>query len=197
MELMVEHGYAGTTMSMITERSGMPASSTYWHFGSKESLLLSVVEYSANSWLAALPRWESLSGSPVERLSELVEHATVSLNDQVFRRVIMLLALENSGSQEVMNTVRRVRQSAAGGFRKAFSEIFTGADDPNVRSFADELGVFCLAATDGIFLALDFDDNVDVRKQFAFLRTAFMSLGTEFMSRRNTSIFVVESNRHT
>jgi AcrR family transcriptional regulator len=67
-ELMAEAGYSGTSISMICRRSGLPPSSTYWHFGSKEGLLSAVVEDGARRWLEGLPRWGTIEGSPEERL---------------------------------------------------------------------------------------------------------------------------------
>jgi AcrR family transcriptional regulator len=185
LELMSEHGYAGTSMSMIRKRSGVAASSAYWHFGSKESLLASVVEYSAREWLASLPRWERMSGTPVERLAEMVDRAAASVVEQPFLRVLMLLALERASSEESMAVIRRVRTTASGGFRKAFSEIFTSADDEDAREFANELAMFCLAVSDGIFLAAEIDRDVDVRRLFRFLRTSFMAVALDFVTRRD------------
>jgi AcrR family transcriptional regulator len=185
LELMSENGYAGTSMSMIRKRSGVAASSAYWHFGSKESLLASVVEYSAREWLASLPRWEQMSGTPVERLVEMVDRAAASVVNQPFLRVLMLLSLERGGSEESMAVIRRVRTTAAGGFRKAFSEIFTSAGDDEVLEFANEVSMYCLAVSDGIFLASEIDSEVDVRRLFRFLRTSFMAVGLEFVTRRD------------
>jgi AcrR family transcriptional regulator len=185
LELMSERGYAGTSISMITKRSGISASSTYWHFDSKESLLMSVVEYSAKRWLASLPRWELMSGTPTERLSELLDRVAETLASQPFLRVLMLLALEQASSEESMAVIRRVRHTAAGGFRKAFAEIFTSSEDEDAREFAGQLAAYCLAVTDGIFLASEIDGSVDLRQWMRFLRTSFMSLGVDFMARRD------------
>jgi AcrR family transcriptional regulator len=186
LELMAERGYAGTSISMVTKRSGLPASSTYWHFGSKEALLAAVVEYSAIGWMASLPRWDDLQGSPAERLSALLDQAAASLASQPFLKVLMLLSLEQPHMDgEWLESVRRVRHSAAGGLRKAFAETFTSAHDPDVQAFSSDLATFALAVTDGIFLASEIDANVDIPKMFRFLRTAFLALGTEYMSRKD------------
>jgi AcrR family transcriptional regulator len=185
LELMSERGFAGTSISMITKRSGISASSTYWHFDSKESLLVSVVDYSATRWLASLPRWELMSGTPAERLSELLDRVAETLANQPFLRVLMLLALEQASSEESMAVIRRVRHTAAGGFRKAFAEIFSSSEDEDVREFAAQLAAFCLAVTDGIFLASEIDGRVDMRQWLRFLRTSFLSLGVDFMARRD------------
>jgi AcrR family transcriptional regulator len=185
LQLMSAHGYAGTSISMITKRSGMPASSTYWHFGSKEALLVSVVEYSAKGWLASLPRWDGMSGTPVERLSQLLDRAGDTLANQPFLRVLMLLALEQGRSAQSMDVIRSVRRSAAGGFRKAFGEIFTSAEDEDVKSFAEALARFALVVADGVFLASEIDSEVDVARMFRFLRTSFLAIGAQFMAERD------------
>ena len=73
--LMSERGYAGTSISMITKLSGLPASSTYWHFGSKERLLSEVLEHAATSFLHSLPRLEDVEGTPRERVHKIVRVA--------------------------------------------------------------------------------------------------------------------------
>ena len=42
--LMAERGFAGTSISAVSRRSGLPSGSIYWHFDSKEDLLAAVVE---------------------------------------------------------------------------------------------------------------------------------------------------------
>src|SRR6202008_2038959 len=39
-----EHGYRGTTVNDIVARSGLSKGTFYWHFKSKEELLLAVLE---------------------------------------------------------------------------------------------------------------------------------------------------------
>ena len=86
-----------------------------------------------------------------------------------------------------MAVIRRVRYTAAGGFRKAFAEIFTFSEDEDVREFAGQLAAYCLAVTDGIFLAAEIDENVDMTRWMRFLRTSFMSLAVDFMVRRDVA----------
>jgi AcrR family transcriptional regulator len=51
---MAERGFAGTSISEVSKRSGLPASSIYWHFTSKEGLLGAVVEEGAQGWFDEL-----------------------------------------------------------------------------------------------------------------------------------------------
>ncbi|GAA5023139.1 TetR/AcrR family transcriptional regulator [Streptomyces siamensis] len=42
-ELMSQHGYAATSISMISTACGLPTSSIYWHFGSKEGIYVAML----------------------------------------------------------------------------------------------------------------------------------------------------------
>ena len=37
-EIAGERGYDGTSIALVSERSGLPASSIYWHFEDKDAL---------------------------------------------------------------------------------------------------------------------------------------------------------------
>ncbi|MFI7101058.1 TetR/AcrR family transcriptional regulator [Streptomyces sp. NPDC050161] len=53
-ELFAEKGYRQTTFAAVAERSGISRGSIPWHFGSKEGLLLAVLERSVNLISAGL-----------------------------------------------------------------------------------------------------------------------------------------------
>ena len=61
-KLLAERGYAAASIALIAKTSGLPASSIYWHFDSKENLLAAVVERGARRWLDSQPRWHSFKG---------------------------------------------------------------------------------------------------------------------------------------
>lgn len=49
-DLFAEQGYRGTSVQQIGERAGISRGSIFWHFGSKEGLLLAVVDRAFASW---------------------------------------------------------------------------------------------------------------------------------------------------
>ena len=61
---MAERGYAGLSIAAVKKKSGLPSGSIYWHFESKEALLLSVIEQAAARWLEVLPDPSSLTVPP-------------------------------------------------------------------------------------------------------------------------------------
>src|SRR6476469_8959785 len=69
--LMAEHGYEAATVAALVERSGIPPSSVYHYFGSKEGILLAVMERGAERFFADLPTWDRRLGSPAEHLESV------------------------------------------------------------------------------------------------------------------------------
>ena len=52
-----DRGYEGTSIALVSERSGLPASSIYWHFEDKDHLIAAVIEHSFNRWLENIRAW--------------------------------------------------------------------------------------------------------------------------------------------
>ena len=105
-----ERGYEGTSIGLVSERSGLPASSIYWHFKDKDALLAAVIEHSFGVWLAGVGEWaprlpdESLE----QRVAALIESKTKTL-------------LESSGDQP------RQRTAAVPAAREVLSRLGEGA----------------------------------------------------------------------
>jgi AcrR family transcriptional regulator len=184
LELMAEQGFSGTSISMVCRRSGLPPSSTYWHFGSKEGLLAATVEHGAGQWLAAMPRWEQLEGSPEDRLRAMLKNAAESLADRpAFMRILILLPLEREMDQPSLEIIRTVRYRAAAGFRHAFREIFQAGDldGATADAYCADLARFALSVVDGAFVAFEIDrDAGQLARNFELLANAFLDLGRHF-----------------
>jgi AcrR family transcriptional regulator len=184
--LMTEHGYAATSISMITKMSGLPASSTYWHFGSKEQLLGAVIESAAGTWLHGLKRWKDISGSPRERLSEMMRIGATdwSAGRPAFLRLIFLIALETgSANQEVLETLRRVRKQVKRTFRRAFIDEYGEPDGPETEEFVERLASFCLAIADGVFIGGEIDRKQDPDALYQYLAVAFFAIADDYWAR--------------
>ena len=53
-EVATERGYEGTTISLVSKKSGLPPTSIYWHFADKDDLIAAVIERSFLRWMGAL-----------------------------------------------------------------------------------------------------------------------------------------------
>src|SRR4051794_31359101 len=58
--LILRGSVSATAISDLVRLSGVPASSIYWHFGSKEGLVAAVAAAGVERWLAALPDPQAL-----------------------------------------------------------------------------------------------------------------------------------------
>src|SRR5438067_11777624 len=55
LAIAAERGYDGTTVALVQEATGLPASSIYWHFGSKDELLAATLDPAYRRWRASTP----------------------------------------------------------------------------------------------------------------------------------------------
>jgi AcrR family transcriptional regulator len=187
--LMSERGYSGTSISMITKLSGLPASSTYWHFGSKERLLAEVLESAAMTWLRSLPRWTDLKGDPRQRFAQMLEVGATDWSGgrPAFLRLMFMIALEQGDARgEILETIRRVRAQVKRTFRHAFVEAYGEPKDKRTREFADRLVTFALALVDGLFLATQIEgDAIDEVAQYNMLEPAFFALADQYAAAKD------------
>jgi AcrR family transcriptional regulator len=151
--LMAEQGYDAATVAAIVERSGIPPSSIYHYFGSKEGVLLAVMERGAARFFEDLGEVERRVGSQLEHLQMLVATIADTLERRPdFLRILVVMAAQpiNAGEGEVHRVVNRVRELALVRLREQMRIVF--GLDPRGGP-ADELARFALAAIDGAFVA--------------------------------------------
>ncbi|MCV7172864.1 MULTISPECIES: TetR/AcrR family transcriptional regulator [Mycolicibacterium] len=171
--LMATRGYAATSISDIQRACGLPPSSIYWHFGSKEGVLAAVMERGAERFFAAIP--DAGAATPPEQLE-----ATARLLAQHpdFLRLFYLLSLERHDDTAVATVVRRVRDTAIAGFRSAIGAMLPPDTTPQVAArVADELTTFAVAQSDGVFLADHLEPgHTDVERMYRRLFQAITAL---------------------
>ncbi len=86
VELFAEHGYEGTSLREIAERLGVTKAALYYHFKSKEDIILSLVEdYQAQ--MDALIAWAGSHPANAETRREILSRYMhiVAERSQVFR----------------------------------------------------------------------------------------------------------------
>jgi AcrR family transcriptional regulator len=151
--LIAEHGFEAATVAALVKAAGIPASSIYHYFGSKNGVLLAVMERGAQRYFAELQLPERRLGSPREHLRALLEAATATLERHPdFLRILVVMAVQPSaaGDGEVHRVVERVRELALQRLREQMRVVF---DLDPASDEADHLARFWLAASDGAFVA--------------------------------------------
>src|SRR5262245_8659147 len=117
--LMAERGFAGTSIAAVSQRSGLPSGSIYWHFESKEALLGAVMEDGARRWFDALPRSDDLPTDPAERTAALFDAVDASLESHPeFLRLLLLIALERRDVDHVAGSYPTRARPRAGAHPK-------------------------------------------------------------------------------
>ena len=65
--VMAEHGFEAATLARVVEEAGIPMSSVHHHFGSKDGILLAIMERGADCFFADLPDLHARAPAPAAR----------------------------------------------------------------------------------------------------------------------------------
>jgi AcrR family transcriptional regulator len=187
-QIAAERGYEGTSIGLVSERSGLPASSIYWHFKDKDALIAAVIERSFAQWLTGAggsgPRRPD---EPVrERVNAMTERTAKALQQSPdFLRLGLMLALER---RQVEPSARKmflaVRTEALRRSARSYGELFPDLTNAEVH----RLATFAMAMIDGLFIASEIDgDTTDLLGDFDLRTTALMAVADELVARKRTS----------
>ena len=155
--VMAEHGFEAATVARVVDEAGIPMSSVYHYFGSKDRILLAVMERGAERFFADLPNLNRRPGRPAQHLAMVVSAAASTLQRHPsFLRLLIVLATQPpaAGDGEIQAVVFRVREHALELLRTQIAAAF--GDDPQSPA-TDQLARFALAAIDGAFVACQAD----------------------------------------
>ncbi|MEU3508251.1 TetR/AcrR family transcriptional regulator [Streptomyces longwoodensis] len=152
--LMATRGYDGTSISALAKSSGLPASSIYWHFGSKEGVLKAVMErgaarFAAETSVDDVPR----DRSPREKVTWVLQRATRLIEESPeFLRLQMILLL-SAPTGDANAAVGQLRQRQREGLRDMLALCFAEPGEPAATEIAERLVDLAAATFEGAFLA--------------------------------------------
>jgi AcrR family transcriptional regulator len=169
--LMATHGYAATSISDIRKACGLPPSSIYWHFGSKEGVLAAVMQRGADRFFAAIPEADDAGG-------QLAILATLQSQHPEFLRLFYMLSLERNNEPAVAAVIRSVRETAIRRFRDAIARLLPADVRPaKADRVVTELTAMAVALSDGVFFAEHLEpDSTDVERMYQRLFQALTAL---------------------
>jgi AcrR family transcriptional regulator len=177
--LIADQGYEAATVAALVERAGIPASSIYHYFGSKEGVLLAVMERGAERFFEELPGPDRRRRSRLEHLRELVGASSTTLaRHPDFLRILVVMAAQAKGAADgdVYAVVNRVRELALVRLRAEMQTVF-GVDAHG--DVADHLARFALAAFDGAFVAQQSQPDLTLRSLLEHLPAAIIAVRRE------------------
>src|SRR5690349_19954430 len=93
--VMAEHGFEAATLVRVVDEAGLPMSSVYHYFGSKDGILLAVMQRGADRFFADVPPIGRRVGTPEEHLHAVVSAAVSTLERHLsFLRLLIALAAQ-------------------------------------------------------------------------------------------------------
>lgn len=157
-DLMSRHGYAATSISMISAACGLPVSSIYWHFRSKDGIYVAVLERARTALLAVLPPSEVPGADVAQRLDTFLTEVEDAFQRHP-RGVKLLLGLgmvEQDASAAAAAQVHLYRDALLAWARDSVNSVFALGDRPEV---VDELARFTLRMASGTAVARWFEPD--------------------------------------
>ena len=173
--VMATEGFDAATVARVVEVSGVPLSSVYHYYGSKDGVLLAVMERGAGRFFADVPIPDHRLGSAVAHLRAVVTGAIYALDRHPdFLRLLVAFAVQprRDDGGEVADVVAAVRSQALAILRGQIALAF--GDDRRSRG-TDRLARFALAAFDGAFVASCADRNTTLAALLAPLPDALVA----------------------
>ncbi|MEG3632424.1 TetR/AcrR family transcriptional regulator [Micromonospora palythoicola] len=175
-------GYDGTSIALVSEKCGLPASSIYWHFKNKDDLLAAVIERSFDIWADALTLPGDDTDPAPDRVAALAGQVAKTLLDSPdFLRLGLMLTLERRPEEpSARRMFLQVRDTARARLAAVLATLAPSAD----RDAIELVTTYAIAAADGLFIAKEIGgDSVDLMPLFDLharaLHDALVRLTTE------------------
>jgi AcrR family transcriptional regulator len=173
--VMAEDGFEAATLARVVAESGIPMSSVYHYYGSKDGILLAVMQRGAERFFADLPDPDERMGTAGQHVTQMVATVVETLErNPSFLRLLIVFALQPpQGESDVEAIVGRVRATALARLRKQLALAF--GDEPRSAAIA-QLARFALAAFDGGFVAARTDPGATLEGVLGPLPTALVAM---------------------
>jgi AcrR family transcriptional regulator len=161
--LMGARGYAATSISALSKECGLPASSIYWHFGSKSGVLGAVMERGSRRFFAAadaarLPD----AAEPRDRLAVLLQLSAQAVHAHPqFLRLFIVLLLGSEGEHAQHDVVARVRAEGERLLRQGLAHCYAPWGEAVALRISAGLGDVALALFDGVFISGQATESYD------------------------------------
>ncbi len=173
--VMAQDGFEAATLARVVEEAGIPMSSVYHYYGSKEGILLAVMERGAQHFFDDLPDSARRVGRPAQYLATVISTAAETLERHPnFLRLLIVFAAQPPAiaGGEIAGVVSRVRTL---GLERLQREIALAFDDEPASPATIRLAQFALAAFDGAFIATQADPEISLVELLSPLAPAMVA----------------------
>ena len=150
--LLLRGSVSAMSISDLVRVAGVPASSIYWHFGSKEGLVSAVAAAAVERWLDSLPDPAILPATGEARVLAGIAAVTEALaRDARAVTLVTKVGVElGQGNQTGIEVVRRARADVVRYGVRLFAPAFKGLSDADARTAAERMSALLMATADGI-----------------------------------------------
>lgn len=183
LSIASERGYDGTTVALVTERTGLPASSIYWHFGSKDKLLAATLEHSWEEWRASIGPWRKQNEPEdlFERLRYRFTQAATGLTmNPEFWGLGLLLAMQQRVQEPAARKIFvEVRRTTTAGIRDDWAPLVDPAALERDPRIPDRLARFYMIMMDGMFVHVRSTAAQDVTRMVSLFADGAAAMLTE------------------
>lgn len=179
--LMAAHGYRATSMNDLIVESGVASSSIYWHFGSKAGVLAALMERGATAFFdsiqAAAPA--ASHDDPRAALEHVIHHSlnTVKENPS-FLTLYFDFLLHPDDEPAVQEQVTAVRKAALETVRAHLRTSYAPYGAKRAIRIADRVAPLAIANFDGLFVALQSNDETNLKRMLKDVADALHFVAT-------------------
>jgi AcrR family transcriptional regulator len=178
-----ERGFEGTSINLVSERSGLAASSIYWHFKDKDQLIAAVIDRSWAAWIERIDRPVAVPrGVNPTELFHLVLQGTGSALEEFpdFLRLGLMLILEHRPEDPTARArFIEVREATAERVRQAYELFFADLSGDDIAS----LVTLTIALADGLFIAREANE-LELFNAFDLMACAILGAAEQLRSAR-------------
>ena len=164
-ELAHELGYQGTSISKVVERSGLPASSVYWHFTDKDALFAAMIQHSFKQWRAALPKWTTPArdGSRRDELAARIRSAidSIATKPEFWRLGLLLSVQRQPAERQARLLFKDIRRRVIANMASFWRHVLPPGHERRAPGLPELLARFTMATADGLFVSAQIDSDFD------------------------------------
>lgn len=167
-DLAQELGYQGTSISKVVERSGLPASSVYWHFADKDALFAAMIHHSFEQWAANLPKWTPPT-KDVSRRDELAARirsaiASIAGNPEFWRLGLILSLQRQPGELQARELFKKIRRRVVANMADFWRQVLPTSYRRRAPDLPELLARVTMATADGLFVSAQIDSDHDYNR---------------------------------
>ncbi|HMJ10113.1 MAG TPA: TetR/AcrR family transcriptional regulator [Polyangiaceae bacterium] len=177
IELIATHGYAGMSVDALCRKAGVVKSGLYWHYGSKEGVLLAALERVTSEWIEGFEDSVHQGGEALERLDRTLAGLQRRIIESPEGLAVMLVVLleRSAADPEMRELLQRQLARVHGAVMGSIVDAL-GFDLPDKEVIASLM----LAMFHGSFVSyMARQDKAYLERMFGGMREALVLLITQ------------------